>query len=83
MRSIDLIIFGIKRGYPDTKSAYLELAEILRKNFDVRIIEVLNVIGEYTNQRSKEVSIKQNLEYFFTESIKIQRDFRCDKNYEK
>ena len=82
MDSIDLIIYGIKRGFPNTKFAYTELVDILNKSFNVRVIEVLNVIGEYTNLRSNEVSVRQNLEYFFDDSIKIEKDFRCDKNFD-
>lgn len=83
MDSIDLVIYGIKRGFPNTKCAYTELVDNLNKDFNVRVIEVLNVIGKYTNIRSNEVSVEQNLEYFFDDSIKIEKDFRCGKNFVK
>ena len=54
----------VSKGYPETKGPYTELADRLSETFSVRTIEVLNTIGEYSNIRSNEIAVKQNLEYF-------------------
>jgi len=74
-------IYGIGRIGAKDSIHYLELAEILKKDYEISFIEVRNDIGIINNVRSQEFGLKSSNEFIYKDSIRVKKDFR-DGKYE-
>lgn len=79
MINLNLIFYGIGRASLKRRYHYIKLEKILKKNFKVNKIEVLNNINKIHNLRSKEFSKNLNRKFIFKDSLRIKEKFINNK----
>ena len=75
MKNLNVIFYGIGRANVRRRNHYIRLIEILHKNYDLNIIEVLNNISKICNSRSNEFSNNFKNEFILKKSTKILKVF--------
>ena len=80
--NIDLIIYGIKRGDGRFDRNYQKLSELLKYDFDINTIEIINDIEMIDNPRSGEIGIIQNKRQYFEDSRVVLKSYKRLSDYE-
>jgi len=75
MKNLNVIFYGIGRANVRRRNHYIRLIEILHKNYNLNIIEILNNISKISNSRSNEFSNNFKNEFILKKSTKVLKVF--------
>lgn len=78
---IDFILYGIKRGDGRFDINFKKLRDLLKIDFEINTIEIVNNIELIHNRRSEEFGIAQNKRQVFRDSRFISKSYEKDLEY--